>query len=127
MRNIILMLLLALVSSNAKAGWNSVGTVKGTTLYYDPATLQRNLGNTVEMWSLLDYKTVQKVREKVYLSSKTLYEFDCVLQEYRILSRSYHSGSMGEGKVVASINKFREWQLMPPETIISVLIKIACL
>ena len=47
----ILMMLLAVVSSSASAGWVVVGVHDTSILYADPASIHR-AGNRVKMWGL---------------------------------------------------------------------------
>lgn len=54
MRKTILMLLLAVVSSSAEAGWIAVGDGENMTTYADPTTI-RKTGDRVKMWALLDF------------------------------------------------------------------------
>lgn len=127
MNKIILMLLLAVLSSSAMAEWESHRSADdGMTLYTNPSTIRKN-GDRVKMWALFDYKKSEIIdKNKRYLSSKSQFEFDCKEEQARTLSISNFSGNMGGGKAVDSHNNKTEWIPVPPESLIEFLWKYAC-
>ena len=109
----ILMMLLALVSNSAVAGWVEIGAsgvFGGSTAYIDPATIHKN-GNNVKMWDLTDYKTAQEnsFGVKPFLSDKLQTEYDCKKEQLRTLVFSRFSGNMGHGEVVYSNSHPQMW------------------
>jgi hypothetical protein len=84
MREFILVLLLAFVSSSAMAGWVLVGSNEPANLmiYADPDTIHRT-GNIVSMWNILDFSAIQRSAGSTaflattYLSVKAHHEYDC--------------------------------------------------
>jgi hypothetical protein len=116
MRNAILTMLLAVVSSSAVAGWVVVGVHDTSTLYADPATI-RGAGNRVKMWALLDFKTTQQDSTNPrngYLSEIAQFEYNCKEQRARKLYYSWHSRHMGRGKVVSSDSDPSRWKPVLP-------------
>jgi len=127
MRKPILMMLLAVVSSSAAAGWGVVGKNDGGTAYADPATI-RKAGNIVTMWTLLDFKTANVEAESGnrYMSAKSQNEYDCKEKRTRRLVVSYHSGNMGDGRAVHSNSESGKWVPVPPDSGFELLWKSAC-
>ena len=116
---------LLLLSSPVWAGWERVAEENTGTAYADRATIVRS-GDTVKMWSLLDYKTFQRMVEVGYFSQKALVEYDCAGRKARGLSLSLHAEHMGEGKMIYEDTSSHEWEPVSPQTIPEVLRKIAC-
>lgn len=127
MRRIILMMLLAIVSSDVIAEWVEIGSSEASTIYADPATI-RKAGNRVKMWNLTDFKTAQMFmgNPDPYLSLNAQDEYDCKERQLRGLALIAHSGNMGGGKVVASAHDPQKWNLYPLGTMGEVLWKFAC-
>jgi hypothetical protein len=127
MHKIILMLLLAVVSGNAMATWVSVGQTEHETYYVNKATIHKS-GNTVKMWSLIDYKSAQHTSDgELYLSSKAQTEYDCEESRLRILNAIWSSGYMGTKYSVMSRSiKSEKWTPVVPDSPDAMLWKIAC-
>ena len=124
----ILMMLLAVVSSSASAGWVVVGVHDTSTLYADPATI-RGAGNRVKMWALLDFKTTQQDSTNPrngYLSEIAQFEYNCKEQRARRLYYSWHSRHMGRGKVVSSDSDPSKWEPVLPGSGNEILREFAC-
>jgi hypothetical protein len=124
-RRFILLTLLAATSSVAFAEWVAVGTSEPSTLYADPASVQKS-GDLVKMLDLLDFKTAQVTDKYRYLSSKTLSEYDCKGGQSRILYFSWHSAHMGGGNIVHIDSDSNEWVPISPRSGVEKLWKIAC-
>src|SRR6185436_564674 len=78
--------LLVLSSSPAYAEWVLVHTGEdGMTVYVNPATSRRN-GDVMELWVLVDYKTIQTAPPPPYLSEKSQREIDCTQERIRLLA-----------------------------------------
>jgi len=110
-----LITLLILSGGPAYAEWVSLDATnqRGGTVYTDPDTI-RLKGDVVTMWSLHDYKTIQKMKSTSYLSYKVQTEYDCAEERIRKLASTFFSGNMGSGDVVYSISKEGKWQLVEP-------------
>ena len=128
MRKAILILLLAVASSDALAAWVEVSRYKSTTTHVNPATMHK-AGDIVEMWNLFDFKTA---RNDYFSPSEPLFsqrvraEYDCKTERTRILAITGHSGNMGTGDAVYSVFDIGEWEPVPAETIVRTLWNTAC-
>jgi len=126
MRKAILMMLLAVVSGSAVAGWVEVGGNETATTYADPTTI-RKAGNMVKMWQLIDYTKARGIEGiKPYLSAKAQHEYDCKQERTRTLSISLHSGNMGEGDVLGTSTDTGKWRPVSPDTLVETLLGFAC-
>ena len=126
MRNAILMMLMAVVSSSAAAGWINVGGNETYTAYADPATI-RNSGNMVKMRNLADFKMVQASdKGKPFLSQKMQSEYDCKEERTRLRYFTWYSGNMSEGEIVLSGLGPSEWEPVTPLSVNAILWKLAC-
>jgi len=119
--------LLVLSSAPAYAEWVEVGGPDdGTyTHYADPTTIRRN-GTLVKMWLLEDYKTIQTVDGKSFLSDKVQREYDCAEEQQRLLAFYWFSGQMGSGAVVYSNTDPSKWAPVMPGSVGQALWKTAC-
>ena len=98
MKKLLLGLMLVMTATAASAEWTAADFNDEFIKYVDFATIRRN-GNFVKMWSLSDYKTVQKAADgQSYLSSKVQDEFDCKEEKTRLLAFTWFDGKMGSGK-----------------------------
>lgn len=130
MRKAVLMMLLAVLSNSAVAGWvaiddsNSFGDY---TAYAETTTICKD-GNMVKMWAMYDFNTahIDTAGGKSYLSLKARNEYDCKEEQYRTLSYSFHSGNMGGGDVVFTDYKPADWQPTSRGSINEALRKYAC-
>lgn len=128
MRKLILLMLLAMVSSGAAAEWVRVGKSAGDGFdyYADPATIRRS-GNYVKMWVVYDYQTPQVVSGQQFLSTKLQFEYDCRDMRSRMLYATTHSGNMANLDVVATVNNPTvDWGPISPATLGEQLWKFAC-
>jgi len=129
MHKAILMLLLAVVSSSAMAGWVEVDTSRrvGLTTYADPNTIRKS-GNKVEMWVLYDYKTEQTNARKPYMSIKGQWRYDCKKEQQQPIYEILLSENMGKGEVIgkAIYKESVKWLPVSPESIGMVYWKLAC-
>jgi hypothetical protein len=127
MSKAIFMMLLAIVSSNAMAAewkyvgkWAWLGKDDKSTVYADSDTISR-AGNMVKMWVLFDHHKPEKLPgllhfsllDKQVMSMKIQFEFDCKIDQYRMLSGSFHTEHMGEGNLVRSDNIISKWAPLP--------------
>jgi len=121
-RIILLTAVLAPLTAGVQAGWLQAGENDRLVTYVD--TTIRTNQNTVLVWVLFDYKTVQESPRsgKRYLSEKAQYEIDRASEKARVLFFTWHSAGMGNGTVVYTGNKPTAWEpTSAPESIASVL------
>lgn len=126
MRNVILMMLLAVASNSAMAEWVNVGSNENVSIYVDPTTIQR-AGNMAKMWHLFDFKYVKEDMGEPYLSTREQNEYDCKEEKYRRRATTQHSKNMGSGKAVYSDSYTAKWKPVPPDSGIEIMWKFACL
>jgi len=127
MNKIILVILLAVMSSSVMAEWVEIGVTDNGTFYVDPTTIRKS-GNKVKMWMLLDLNSVKESAAGIkFLSTKNQDEYDCKEEQYRTLYFSWHSENMGRGIVVYSNNEpNKNLSPFPPEDINESLWEFAC-
>ncbi|MBS0166263.1 MAG: hypothetical protein JSR29_09295 [Nitrospira sp.] len=113
----------------ALAGWRPISYAAGSggfTIYIDPATVARQQ-DLVKMLVLYDFRFVQAINGKSYLSSTWQQQFDCVEHRSRHLSYRYHSDNMGNGKVMlAGDDENNTWSPVTPKSAAGILWNIAC-
>ena len=96
-------------------------------MYADSAI--RRLGDTATGWVLYDYKQMQvsQVSGKRYLTEKDQIEVNCMKEKKRAIYVYWYDGNMGEGVVVYTDNKPREWEpTSAPETVASLIASYFC-
>ena len=89
-----------LVSSNAMAAWQDIGSNEQSTVYVDTTTLQAQ-GNLAQIMSMLDFKKPgQDPQTKELVNSIIgLNEYDCSSGKYRPIEFKVFTGNRGKGKV----------------------------
>ncbi len=122
----LLIVLLAVLSSNATAQWVEVGSNREQTVYADLTVVQKE-GNIVQMWDLFDFRSGQVMTlGKQYLSQMSLHEYDCAANRVRMLNYSQHSEPMAEGEEMYRDVRPGAMQSILPGSPIELLWKIAC-
>jgi hypothetical protein len=127
MRKVIL-LLLAVVSSNAMAELVQIGGHGGLAIYTDLSSFHKE-GNIARMWNVYNYNMARRdAGGKLYLSEEEQVEFDCAEEQMRTLYFSYRSGNMGEGELVKfnSNSDNIKWDPIEPGSTDALLWKYAC-
>ena len=130
MRRAILVALLAVVSNGVMAewgaGWVRVGSSGGDmTPYANPTTILRD-GDTVKMWYLYDFKTLQEGAGDKFMSSTFQAEYDCKEAKSRILAYTWYSEKMGGGNVIYTETAPAEWKPVFPDSVEEAVFKYAC-
>ena len=125
MHKVILMVLLAIVSSSAMAKWVEIAKDEEETFtaYADPATI-RKTDNRVEIWILTDYMMAQEPDDMK--SSISLDEYDCKKKKRRLLFLSAYTGHMTEGKSIYTYTKRTDWLPVPSGSVSGALLEFAC-
>jgi len=122
MRKIIVIGLILLTSS-AWAEWTFLIKIEnGDTYFLDLETIKKN-GHLRQVWSLMEYKP-----SPIYgQSGRMKLEFDCEKEQYKYIYISSHSGLKATGETLESYQyKDDEWELIPPNTPMSKILKIVC-
>lgn len=130
MRNLLLSLMLAVVSSSAMAEWVEImsSPEDGITLYADPATIRMS-GNIAKMQGLADLKMGEKGPDnKLIYSLVSQMEFDCKKEQVRVLNHVGFTKSMGRGTRVEDDGVPRaEWESIEIDgTSMKKMWKLAC-
>lgn len=125
MRKIFLILLLAVASNNARAGWVKVGSNESDTLFADPTSIIKS-AYKVKMQTLYDYKTAIKVAGSTFLSAAVQEEYDCKGSQSRALSFSFHSNNLGKGRKVYADTDPHKWEPVRPGSAREALWIFAC-
>jgi hypothetical protein len=128
-KNFILAVILAVVSSSAMAEeWVAVINTDdgGITVYADKSTIRKE-GNIVNIWTLGDFKKAEQIgSNQQFLSLKEQYEYDCKEQQMRRLYATMYFGNMGRGNVLDSSPIHEKWQPVPLGSLNEHLWKFAC-
>ena len=127
MKRLMLVLILAMIATAARAEWTAMGGTDEFTTYVDRATIRRS-GNLVKMWELFDYNSVQTKFGLAYSILSVMYqdEYDCKNEQIRRLAFVWHDGNMGSGKAVFSDSDTGKWSPIAPGSIALTLWKVAC-
>jgi hypothetical protein len=121
---LVFILLFGLCTS-AWAHWARIASHDEADVYADRASIVKQ-GKTVRMWSLFNYRVVQRRGEVAFLSHMTREEYDCAKERQRTLYFSMYSDAMGEGRRVYSGSEPGEWAPVPRGSIVEKLWRIAC-
>ena len=103
MNKLLLILMLAILSSNTFANWTLVQTGKESNEYVDTATIRLS-GNLAKMWSLTNIsKNIKNIKpgEKAF-AVKTVQEYDCKEHKIRSLFVAWYNDYMGTGGIERS-------------------------
>lgn len=122
----ILLFLIASMCNEARAEWVKLAmTEQATVVYVDPTTIRRS-GKKVKMWSMLDFKTPQRVADVTFRSTKAQHEYDCKEDQFRMLSFSAHFDNLGLGNTLYVDSDPKPWAPVSPVSIESDLYGFAC-
>ena len=127
MQRAMLIILLAMASSNAMADWIKVNENSEFTAYGDRATI-RTKGHIASMWSMYDFQTVQTLLSDSmkYDSTKQMSTYDCRDEKTRMLTSTLYSERMGKGRVVHRYKLQFEWQALKAGSASEALWRLAC-
>lgn len=120
-----LILLLPLIAGNAMAEWLAIGENAQMVTYVDNDTIRKKV-KVVQVWELHDNRVPEKLMGKSYLSSKNQVEYDCTREARKFLYMSFHTGNMGNGKVIDASRTKDSWTPIVPGSIGSVMFKYVC-
>jgi hypothetical protein len=129
MKRILAPILIALTftvmfSSTSFAGWTKVGKDAGGNTYYLDFERIRKHGGYVYWWDLSDLLKPTKYGD---LSGLIYKQGDCKLFRFKVLSDSFYTEPMGQGKPSSSSNKpDKEWRYSPPNSSSETILKSVC-
>jgi hypothetical protein len=121
MKNLLLALAL-LVTGHAWAEWVLFSETDTSTFYYDPATIRKD-GHIRRVWQLGDLSTRHKDGE---MSSRYRVEYDCKQERMKFLGLTTHSEPMASGTVLKTLGESKDWNEVPPRTVLEIIFKIVC-
>ena len=124
MKPLVFALLLAICSS-AWAHWTRIASHDDADVYADRTGIVKQ-GDMTKMWSLFNYRSVQRRGEIAFLSHMTREEYDCDKARARTLYFSMYSDGMGEGQRVYSLSEPGDWAPVAHGSIIEKLWRVAC-
>ena len=126
MRKAILAMLLVAASGSATGEWTQIGASGTSTVYADPATINK-AGNIAKMWHLLDFKAIQSRPYGLpYLSQKTQQEYDCTETRERTIEFVHYSENMGKGEITHTDSEPGDWKAVLPGSSSDARWELAC-
>ncbi len=136
MYKVILIMLLAAISSSATATWTKIVDAKDNTngpnqgslfsVFVDLDTMH-NFNDSIKVWELYNYQTVQKGNSpNPYLSLKVHTEYDCSGRRSREHYVAIFSENMGTGKRGGEKEYVHNWTLLEPDTVGRKLWELTC-
>lgn len=115
MRLLPLMLLVVCCSASAEWVLMSRSDDGSIEVFIDPNSVKSS-GIYRRVWVLLNLKKIGEFGERSTLAYE---EHDCIESRNRTLSLSFYSGSMGDGKVLHSLEASGKWSFIRPSTLSS--------
>lgn len=127
MQRVLLIVLLAMASSNATAAWIKVNENTEFSTYGDPSTIHKK-GHIANMQSMFDFKTVQILLSDSakYASTRQTGAYDCGDERTKILTSTLYAKKMAKGRVVHRYKLQLEWQTLKAKSASEALWKLAC-
>ena len=117
-----LSLLTMTVAAPAWAEWVKVSDASDIEVLIDPSSIRKN-EHRRRVWSLTNYK--QDGPEGLR-SVRAYEEYDCNEERLRELSLTFFSEPMGRGKILASVERPRDWIHVAPDTFGRRTLTIVC-
>ncbi|MFZ9252411.1 MAG: surface-adhesin E family protein, partial [Hylemonella sp.] len=99
-----------------------VGETADVGFYIAPTTVRKD-GDLRKVWSIQDLKERHIDGD---LSLRAREEFDCKQERSRLLSLTTHSGPMATGDTLWKTSEPREWNDVPPDTLLEKKLQIIC-
>ena len=123
-RRIALIALVALASISAQAEWIFLIEQDGVKHFVDSSVKKTDDGMR-RIWVLLNMDMGAALASFSY-SSRSLQEWDCRQERYRILTAKTYSGLMASGSIIREMEAASDWSYIPPESIGVRYLKFAC-
>ncbi len=118
--------LLIVTCGLAFAGWKELVSDQIATEYVNPDSVERS-NYLVKMWNMTDYLSPQEVGNgRLYKSSKTLQEFNCLEKKKRFMRIVHFSDNMGLGQAIFIDATLGEWKTIKTGSLSDAHFKIAC-
>ncbi len=97
----------AALAAPAPEDWVKVSENDSFVFYVEPLPVERD-GSVRRVWEMFDLKKTHAGHEGE-ASIRSLNEYDCRSERYRILSASGHSGPMATGEVLWNRSEAGDW------------------
>ncbi len=126
MKNLLIAGLVA-ASASAHAGWQRIDTSPAdVTPYIDHESVKKISDRRLQIYTLLDYKSLQQRNDREFRSELSLNEYDCNKGEYHAMIHTFHKGQMGGDKMVHYSEG--SWYWIQPEagSVDEILLKAVC-
>ena len=108
------------------AGWKELVSDQVATEYVNPDSVERS-NYLVKMWNMSDYVSPQEVGNgRLYKSSKTLQEYNCLEKKKRFMRIVHFSDNMGLGQAMFVDATLGEWKVIKAGSLSDAHFKIAC-
>ncbi len=121
----ILILALAISSSDVSAEWSEINSDENGTQYIDLDRTKRN-GHLVKIWTAIDYKRPAHLLGKNFNSVVIQEEYDYNNELRHTIFVSAYSGNMASGRAVLIDSKVTNWSPIPPGSSGELFLNIAC-
>ena len=132
MSRVLMMLLLAVVSSSATADWLKIYSEDVFSVYAESPSIRKN-GSNIKLWQIIDYTKPQNLSNNplaspiFFSSTKGQFELDCKNEQVRQIYFLYQAGNMGMGRNVSANETPMQWMPVVPDTALQILWKYACI
>lgn len=108
------------------AGWKELVSDQVATEYVNLDSVERS-NYLVKMWNMSDYVTPQEVGNgRLYKSSKTLQEYNCLEKKKRFMRIVHFSDNMGLGQAIFVDATLGEWKPIKTGSLSEAHYKIVC-
>ena len=125
MKRSLAFILLILVLEIAKADWLLLQSEPEGIKHYVDSEVKKTEDGLRRIWVLMDVN-LESIGSGFSYSIRSLHEFDCRQQSYRVLTATTYSGLKASGAVVKQGATSPDWRYVPPETIAARYFKFAC-
>ena len=127
MKKFLVLAALIAASSSACAEWQRIeAPFTDVDLYVNHEGVSKSGGRRVQIYHILDYKSLQQRNDREFRSEMFRNEYDCNKGEYHALGHTWHKGQMGGDKMV----HFSEgsWYWIKPDagSVEEALLKAVC-
>ena len=108
------------------AQWVITGMSDTAEYGIDKSSVEQN-GDLRKVWVMLDYRKAQQTSlGKTFWSSRALMEMKCASKEVRTRSLALYSGPKLSGDLLTSEGVFNQWQVAPPNSPVSNIMRSLC-
>jgi hypothetical protein len=125
MSKVFLALLLNIVSINVMAEWVKIENSADFDVYIDNRSIKES-DDTLQLWVLYDFNSVQGSDDRRYLSFKSLNQYKCQTKTTKMLVSTTYEGHATTGRVVDTFNGSAKKLPIPDQSIAESLWRLVC-